>query len=423
MPVTLALLPLLVACSGDEKPKEVPDVKAVVTPPAPPKAVQQPLEGGPFPALFMAQAQFSKGADGKPVPGAAALIIWRKTTDGWKSVRVEDADSNVFHKAMVHGGKLYTIGAEQAFLKTWAFADGKWTNQALWNPRWEGKFNRLRDLEFGDVNGDGIDDAVIATHDSGVIGVGAGAADGTFTFTELHKQADTIVHEVEIGDVDGDGKNEFFATPSARNQSSGKSQPGQVLMFRWDGTTYQESVLDDFEGSHAKEILATDIDGDKKAEFFSVVEAHTEVENGQARIVNPVEIRQYSWAKDGTVSHTVVATIQDKQTRFLVPADYDGDGKIELVAAALKTGLFLLRRQKDGTWTATNFEQNSSGFEHTAYAADLDGDGAVELYVAADDQRELRVYTWSAAANTFERQTIGAIQQDTFTWNLTAGTL
>jgi hypothetical protein len=139
--------------------------------------------------------------------------------------------------------------------------------------------------------------------------------------------------------------------------------------------------------------------------------------------VKPVEIRAYSQAKDGSWSHTVAATLDDTQTRFLVPGDFDGDGQLELVAAAKKAGLWLLDRQADGTWTKTQFDASSSGFEHTTYAADLDGDGTLELYVAADDQKQLNRYTWDAAAKTFVKETLGTLSADVITWNITTMTL
>ncbi len=403
----LALAASVTACDSAKPPPPVVVAEA-------PKPVLPPA------TLLLAEAQFIR-VDGKPKPGPALLTLWSRADGVWSSSILEDPDSNVFHKALPDGkGGFYTIGAEQAFLKHWTKVDGKWVGVGLWNPKWEGKFNRIRDLEIGDVTGDGNDDLVMATHDAGVIGVGSWNAEGKLDVTELRKQDNTFVHEIEVCDVDGDGKKEFFATPSARNQSSGKSQPGQVVMYRFVDGKWEETVLDDFAGSHAKEILCADVDGGGPAEFFSVVEAHTELVDGKAQIKDPVEIRQYRWKGD-KVEHTVIATIHDKQTRFLVPGDFDHDGKIDLVAAAMKTGLWHLTQTAEGTWASTNIDTNSSGFEHATWAADLDGTGAPQLYVAADEQRELRQYRWNAASKSFDRLVIGRIVDDSITWNVSSG--
>ena len=397
----VALIPLAMYACGDTRKPAAADAKVDAAPPAKPGAKAAPAATG-GPTLMLAEAQFVRGADNKPKPGPALLTFWAKGATGWSSSTLEDPDSNVFHKVLPTGdGGFYSIGAEGAFLKKWTKNADAWTAETLWNPKWEGKFNRIRDIEVGDVNGDGKDDLVMATHDSGVLAVGSFGADGKLVVTEYRKQADT------------------FATPSARNQSSGKSQPGQVIMMKWDGTTLVESVLDDFVESHAKEILCANVDGQGPSEFFSVVEAHTEVVDDKPVIKNPVEIRQYTWT-GGKVEHKVVATIDDRQTRFLVPGDFDQDGKLDLVAAAMKTGVYLLTQKGDGTWNATTIDRNSGGFEHASYGADLDGDGKLELYVAADDQKELRVYSYNAASKVFDKQVIGPIQKDTITWNVTS---
>ena len=160
------------------------------------------------------------------------------------------------------------------------------------------------------------------------------------------------------------------------------------------------------------------MNGDGKSEIFSVQEAHLE----NQKIVKPVEIRRYTAKPDGSFDFTVVGTIDDRQCRFLVPGDFDGDGKTELVAASYKTGIyhFAPPAAPGGEWAVTHFEKNSSGFEHAAYATDLDGDGALELYVAADKQRELKRYDWNAEKKTFKKRLLGKLEKDILTWNITA---
>ena len=416
----IALIGFNSGCGDEQSPspaKEKKPLKTEAAEPvveAPPEAVQQPLEGGPFPGLLVTQAWFWKGSDGKPNPGPARLEIWRETPDGWQSTRVEDSDSNVFHKAIPYNNGVLTIGAETATLKHWVYSEGKWNAENLWTQSWGGKFNRLRDIEVGDVDGDGKEEWVIATHDAGVVAVVDPAEEGqAIKVTELDQKADTFVHEIEIGDIDGDGKLEFFATPTDRNKANA-SQGGSMVMYQYDGSSYKRSEVDPFGKTHAKEILAADLNGDGVSELFSVVEAET---IGKS-IINPVEIRQYLY-KDGQFTPNVIATIDDRQTRFLLAGDFDHDGKSDLIAAAMSSGLWILKQGDDGAWTSSIIDKDSSGFEHTSYGADLNKDGKLELYVAADEQGSLNQYLWDG--QQFSKTKIGDIPENTITWNIVSG--
>jgi hypothetical protein len=409
------------SCAGDA----VKTPAAAPPPPAPPVAAPAPAEpAGPLPTILMSQAQFVNEG-GKPKPGPAKLVLWRTDGKTWWSSSLEDPDSNVFHKAMPWRDGILTISAGQigstppkpAKLTHWTKVDGKWVSNTLYEASWGGKFQRFRDVEVGDLTGDGKEDIAIATHDMGVVAVGQEGADGKWTFVQMDEQADTFVHEVEIGDVDGDGKKEFYVTPSARNKASGESQPGGVARYDWDGKAFVRSWVVQWEESHAKEILVSDVNGDGKDELYAVREGHTvKGEDGSLEVKDPVRILRYDAVGKGKWKEVQAGTIPDKQTRFLVPGDVDGDGKTDLVAASESKGLFVLRLQPDGTFVTTLIDADSGGFEHATDVADLDGDGKLEIYAAADKQKQFRRYVWNG--KDFTRETIAAIPPQHITWNL-----
>ena len=67
----------------------------------------------------------------------------------------------------------------------------------------------------------------------------------------------------------------------------------------------------------------------------------------------------------------MVASVPDRQMRALAAGDVNGDGKIDLVAGALSSGLWLFEQDGAG-WKKTVIDPKSSGFEHPVCLADLD---------------------------------------------------
>jgi hypothetical protein len=105
--------------------------------------------------------------------------------------------------------------------------------------------------------------------------------------------------------------------------------------------------------------------------------------------------------------------------RSIAAGDVNGDGKIDLVAGAMSTGLWLFEQDGAG-WKKTLIDAASSGFEHPVHLADLDGDGQLEIYVASEDQHELRQYRWQNGA--FIKTVIAPLADGDITWNITSGT-
>lgn len=376
--------------------------------------------------LILSYSQFPVGADGRivPQPGAARVEVLTRQGGEWVVTELEDSDSNVFHKAMVYeppGGPpgILTLGGTGAAVKLWRRDGTQWNETVLWETSFGGEFNRMRDAEVADLYGDGRPTIAVATHDQGVVAVIRADAEGEHTVTELDRTPNTFIHEIEIGDLNGDGTLEVYATPSEPNDLDGGEQHGSVVRYvprEGGGAT----VVADLGNRHAKEIWVGDVDGDGTDELYVAVEALTEGRDPNVRVVEPVEIRRYEADTPANEGH-VIARIDDRLTRFLTVGDLDGDGRREMIAAAFSSGLWLLRpgRDPNGEWSIESVDRNSSGFEHAAYATDLDGDGTDELYVAADEQGEVRRYVW---VNGRPRRAVihsREVPRSRMTWNIT----
>lgn len=405
------------SCGGEEAAPT--KAREVATPPAAEAAPPADLDTG----IVLALAQFVTEG-GKPIPGPARLEFLQLRDGAWRMTALEDPDSVVFHKAMVFEGPsgegLLTFAGsapgtgDPGHLKFWTPGDDGLSAEVLWANHWGGKVSRMRDGEVADLFGDGRDSIALATHDQGVVATLRPVADG-FEVSELDRQPDTFVHEIEVGDLDGDGIPEVYATPSEPNRLDGSVQRGEVVRYV-PATGEGRVVVADLGDRHAKEILVEDLDGDGRDELYVAVEGHM---GADKRLEDPVEIRRYD-ADTPADAGRVVAILRDRLTRFLTAGDVDGDGRKEVVAAAFSSGLWLLRpgSDPDAKWKATLIDRNSAGFEHAALLTDLDEDGVDELYVASDKHKEVRRYTWQGGKPVREVIYERPDDRPIFTWNL-----
>lgn len=358
-------------------------------------------------SLVLAVAALGENEDGTPRPLPARMEILSPRGDRWEHRFVEDSSSNVFHKVMAYpapaGARgVLTLGGVKAAVRLWQ--GSRW--ETLWEEDFGGRFSRMRDAEIGDIYGDGKQAIAVATHDQGIVAVLRPDDSGAFSVEKLDESPDTIVHEIELGDLDDDGVVEIYATPTAPNRMDGTQQPGKVVRYI-PSTGEGRVVVVDLGRRHAKEILVNDIDGDGRDELYVSVEA---VSGGK------VEIRRHVAGTDPAAGD-VVASLDDRLCRFLTAGDVDGDGEMEMVAATHKSGLWLLRPGSD-RWQKERIAADSSGFEHASILLDLDGDGRDELYVASDDQKEVRRYIKTEAG--WEGETLLRYEDGLarFTWNI-----
>ncbi len=360
------------------------------------------------------------------VPGVSEKDITWSEVNGKPEEKVfELAGGNVFHKCMwfkpAFGEPgILTISANMPYLQIWREAGGPGTGfkaETLWTAAVGQREHRFRDVEAGDVDGDGQEELVIVTHDVGAVYVLKQTPEGMKPL-EIHREAQqTFTHEVEIGDVDGDHKLEFFTTPSEPNRLNGTPQGGGIDMYRWDPSTktYARSVMVHFPDRHAKEILATDLDGDGRAELYASVEAEG-VSDPSTQLV----IRGWAW-KDGAMKEIGDIPLPGgEMCRFLNSGDTDGDGVREIIASTRKGGIFVLQK-KNGNWDVADIVPGnmSGGFEHATVVFDWDGDGRDDIFVGSDVQKKLRRYWIHKGQTVYQSEDIVDFQDEKyFIWNI-----
>ncbi len=423
----IAPLALALACGEEAGPGPAPPAEkaAPTAPPAatPPPSAPQPAAG--FVAapelpptlergLLVALSVFEQGEAG-PIP-RSQLVLLRRRDGRWQATEHEDPTSNVFHKALVYtppGAEpgILTLGGTDARVRLWRATGNGLEAETLWEEDFGGDFSRMRDAEVADLDADGEPEIAVATHDQGVVAVIDPQPDG-WAVRRLDEQPEIIVHEIEIGDLDGDDVLEVYATPSEPNRLDGTEQHGEVIRFvpAGEGDDASRTLVADLGSRHAKEILVEDVDGDGSDELYVSIEA---AEGGQT------EIRRYD-ASDPASGGVTIATLPDSMCRFLTAGDVDGDGAKEMIAAAKDSGLWLLRPGDDARarWEKTRVDADSAGFEHAALLTDLDGDGRDELYVASDRDNEIRRYVWTEAGIAREVIHERSAASPLFTWNL-----
>ncbi len=362
----------------------------------PPKKAKRPAAQN-VPQIVFAMSQFKISFDkrGKKIytPGDAKVWVLQPNMH-WGRTELTDADSNVFHKALPHDvdgdGKqeLVVIGGSKARIKFWRHRAGRWTKETIWAP----DLLRVRDIEFGDVDGDGQEEFVVATHAHGGVYV-FNKVKGKWVPTQIDgpTKERRYVHEIELGDVDGDGVVEIFATPSAPNVAVGIAQPGQVVMYKWDGKQYAKTVLEDMADTHSKEILVADLYGTGRPVLLIPIEGiGKKGKEGREELVTPCQVKEYRW-EEGKAKARIIGEIPDFQVRTLWAGDADNDGDVDIVAGAKLAGLFMIERVA-GHWETKLIDPDSHSAVHAVWVGDCDGDGKNEILSSSDADGRLDRY-------------------------------
>ena len=266
-------------------------------------------------------------------------------------------------------------------------------------------------VAVADLNGDGKLDAVICYSGDSVVAVLLGNGDGTFQ-PQVEYAAGAYPAGVLAVDMNGDGKLDLvvtsgegvsvmlgngdgsfqsprtvpfasyeYAMAAADFNSDGNldivvvAYPNLVGVFLGNGDGTVQSPIEFTVGNNVESVAAGDFDGDGKLDLAI---GDREGPGGRYGAVDVV-----LGNGDGTFQG-FVAYGTPQQTFQVAVADFNGDGKLDLAAAASST-VSILIGNGDGTFqSSVNYSVPSSLCSEVA-AQDMNGDGKVDLIAVGDN--------------------------------------
>lgn len=243
------------------------------------------------------------------------------------------------------------------------------------NPEWKafpigGVPDAVKDLSIADFNQDGKPDLAVLTFDENTISVFQQNEGGTFE--KVLFQVVKNLHEgMDVGDADGDGYPDIFATGYCF------INPGGELTKEWiieSVDTKWHDQTGDWSQNATKQFCA-DLDKDGKTEVFM---SHSER--------NGYPVAWYKRSEDGWEEHIVADSLSSCHT--LQVFDFDLDGDLDVFAGVNvhravnigKTEFPLNIYLNDGTnlsWTLLNLQNDGI---YNGRVADFEGDGDFDIF-------------------------------------------
>lgn len=227
-----------------------------------------------------------------------------------------------------------------------------------------------------DLNGDGIPDLFVEDY-FGTYDVLLGNGDGTFTVVGSPFGPSSQTGSFVLGDFNNDGIADVAAINAAYDAPN-----TSITIFLGNGDgTFTVASSSPAIGLNPTAIATADINGDGNADLM--VSQQTSSGSG--------EILFFLGNGDGTFTQSSTAISTDYVAASIIPADLNGDGKIDFVvpnASTKGTGVYL--GKGDGTFT----EVGDSGVPESSgiAIADLNNDGLPDLIVPGPNDGNLTAF-------------------------------
>jgi hypothetical protein len=282
-------------------------------------------------------------------------------------------------------------------------------------------------VAVGDFNKDGLIDFAVANNADGTISVYLGKPDGTFNAPVTYSTGTASAPTgLVAADFNGDGKLDLAAALNGANT---------VAILTGTGSGTFNAPVSFSVGTGPVALVAADFNGDKKTDLavanYTASSVSILINNStvtkvsftagatHATGINPTAVIAADFNADkkmdlavasfgsnevsvmlGTGSGTFGTAIIDnigQPVWSVAAADFDNDGKLDLVSGTL-FGTALQLGKGDGTFEATNFLASPTG-AYALYAVDVTGDKKVDL-ITVDDDKFNGSYTISVLINT-----------------------
>lgn len=232
--------------------------------------------------------------------------------------------------------------------------------------------DRIRDLDVADVTGDASNEVLATTHFDGITAIYYPDEDWKREIIdrERYGEESTYSHEVETGDVTGDGRTDIVSTPSEPNTWD-EEQSGVIKLFNRVEGEWTDYEADELEKSHIRKVVINPEDNS----VIGGVGQRNEPYNNDASLI------KYRFDGESLVEEDQV--VSPEAIRNFYPFLVERDEGNLVVALSSDSLAHVVRAEDMEDLYTERFTDRFEAF-YTAKTFDYTGDGQDELAVVQD---------------------------------------